>query len=557
METTIKIICENNGLAVEVKIGSTLSEIATLFCLKNEHPFVAAFVNNDIKELGFKMFCPANVRFIDATHFEGIRVYERSLLFLLQKAVDELYPENHLRVKYSVSKGTYCEIEGIEEISEADVDRIEARMHELVAQDIPIVRHRVLSSEAEKIYSDLGLDDKISLLNTRPHLYVYICSMGDLYGYFYGSLVPSTGYITLFGLTKYYKGMHLARPRRSVPSELNKIVPQDKMFDIFSEFKHWVEIIGVANIGSLNQKILDGNGGDLIKIAEAFHEKKIASIADTIAERNADQGTRMVLISGPSSSGKTTFAKRLGIQMRVLGLRPVLISIDDYFVNREDTPRDANGEFDFEALEAVDVAAFTRDMAALMRGEQVDIPRYDFITGRRVYHDKLLQLDDRSVLVVEGIHGLNPRLTEGIADNSKFKIYLTALTSISMDNITRVPTTDNRLIRRIVRDYRTRGNSAHGTIAMWGSVRRGEDKHIFPYQEEADVMFNSSLFYEISILKSHVEPLLREIPNTAVEYGEAKRMLRFLDAFVSLKSDEEVPHNSILREFIGGSSFEY
>lgn len=557
MDSLVEIICENTGDVLSVGMGTSLSVVLTMLDIENKSPFVAAFVDNQIRELNFRIFCPISIRFIDISHFEGMRVYERSLLFILQKAVLDIFPHAQLRVKNSVAKGTYCEIDEIDEPSSEIVEKIEARMHEIVAQDIPILHKRMLSSQVEKIYAELNFEDKVRLLRTRPHLYIDVYTLDNLYGYFFGALVPSTGFIKLFRLVKYHNGIHLSGPRHSDPSQLSKIVPQNKMFDVFNEYKHWVDIIGVANIGDINQKIIDGQSNEFIKIAEALQEKKLALIADMIQERNVDQGVRMVLISGPSSSGKTTFAKRLSIQLQVLGLKPVLISVDDYFVNRENTPRDENGEYDFESLEAVDVKSFTRDMESLMRGEMVDIPRYDFITGRRVYEDKLLCLEDRSVLVIEGIHGLNPKLTEGIGDNIKFKIYLTALTSISMDNMTRVPTTDNRLIRRIVRDYRTRGNNAQGTIAMWGSVRRGEDKHIFPYQEQADVMFNSSLFYEISVLKSYVVPLLLEIPNTVVEYGEARRILSFLDAFVSIKDSDEVPSNSILREFIGGSSFCY
>ncbi|MFI3267045.1 MAG: nucleoside kinase [Rikenellaceae bacterium] len=557
MDSTVKIICENTDDSLYVKMGTPLSEVADILNLSTARPLMAAYVNNDLKELSFKVFEPMNIRFIDATHFAGMKVYERTLLFILQKAVFDLHPHKQLVVKYSVSKGTYCEIEGIEELEQEQIEQIEQRMHEIVDSDIPIMYEKVLSADAEKMYTHLGMYDKISLLRTRPHLYVDIYSLANIYGHFYGVLAPSTGSINFFKLTKYYNGIHVSRPRVSKPEQLNKIIPQNKMFDIFKEFRHWVNVLGVSTIGDLNQKIIEGDASEFIKIAESLHEKKLGSIADLIAERNVNQGTRMVVISGPSSSGKTTFAKRLGVQLRVLGLTPVLISVDDYFVNREDTPKDEKGNYDFEALEAVDVKSFTRDMEALMRGEEVDIPRYDFISGRRVYEDKLLKLDDRSVLVIEGIHGLNPKLTAGIEDNIKFKIYLTALTSISMDNMTRVPTTDNRLIRRIVRDYRTRGNNAMGTLKMWDSVRRGEDKHIFPFQEEADVMFNSSLYYELAVLKPYVEPLLHEIPDTVPEYAEAQRILRFMDAFVAIKNADHVPSNSILKEFIGCSSFTY
>ena len=328
------------------------------------------------------------------------------------------------------------------------------------------------------------------------------------------------------------------------------------MFDIFHEYQTWVNIMGVPTVGSLNEKVLGGDASELIKIAEAFHEKQLGQIADTIAEANSSRGVRMVLISGPSSSGKTTFAKRLGVQLRVLGLNPVLISLDDYFVEREKTPRDEKGDYDYEALEAIDLAQLNEHLKRLAAGESVAIPRYDFITGKRQWHENPLQLDERSILIMEGIHGLNPRLTPSIPDKLKFKIYISCFTSVAMDNLSRIPTTDNRLLRRITRDYATRGSNAYATIARWGSVRRGEEIHIFPYQENADVMFNSSLFYEISVLRPFVEPILREVPDTVPEYGEASRLLKFLDNFTPVKPDE-IPPTSLLREFIGGSSFKY
>ncbi|MBQ4279878.1 MAG: nucleoside kinase, partial [Rikenellaceae bacterium] len=424
------------------------------------------------------------------------------------------------------------------------------------SRDRKIVRQKVLAEEAEALYAKFGFDDKIALLRTRPHLYVTIYSLANLVGHFYGALAPSTKFIHLFDLKKYGQGIYIAVPKRTNPQELESMVKQEKMFEIFREYKDWVDILGVSNIGSLNAMVLNGQSSELIKIAEAFHEKKLASIADQISEANCARGVRIVLISGPSSSGKTTFAKRLGIQMRILGLKPVLISLDDYFVDREKTPKDEKGNYDYEALEALDIETFNKHLRALLDGEAVDVPRYDFITGKRQSRDVPLSLDDRSVLVIEGIHGLNPRLTPQIDDKYKFKIYVSAFTSISLDDLTRIPTTDNRLLRRIVRDYNTRGSNATDTLRRWGSVRRGEDKHIFPYQEEADVMFNSSLFYEIAVLKNVAEPMLHEVPDTVPEYGEAQRLLKFFDYFTPV-DPAEIPPTSILREFIGGSSFIY
>ncbi len=556
MVSVIKIICENCGSELLVNMGTSLSEVIDMLALKNDHPFLAAYVNNRVKELSYKIYTPISIRFIDITHFEGTRVYQRTLFFIMQKAVHDLYPDAAFSIKHSVSKGFYCEIAGHDQLSADEVECIKARMDDIIDQDIPIVRERVLSSEAEEIYAQLGFEDKIALLHTRPRMYVDIYRMADMAGYFYGALAPSTSYIHLFDIRPYYNGLHLAVPRRTDPDKLENIVPQDKMFDIFKEYKEWVSVMGVSNIGSLNGKILAGESSDLIKVAEAFHEKKLAGIADSIYEANVERGARIVLISGPSSSGKTTFAKRLGIELRILGLRPVMVSLDDYFVDREKTPRDEKGDYDYEALEAIDLQLFNTQLQQLMNGESVTIPRYDFISGTRQWHSEPLQLDERSILVIEGIHGLNPQLTSSIDDRLKFRIYISALTSISMDDLSRIPTTDNRLLRRITRDYYTRGSNAEASLKRWGSVRRGEDKYIFPYQENADVMFNSSLFYEISVLRQYVEPMLREVPDVVPEYAEARRLLKFLDNFTQIPSDE-IPPTSILREFIGGSSFKY
>lgn len=556
MVSVIKIICENCGSELLVNMGTSLSEVIDMLALKNDHPFLAAYVNNRVKELSYKIYTPISIRFIDITHFEGTRVYQRTLFFIMQKAVHDLYPDAAFSIKHSVSKGFYCEIAGHDQLSADEVECIKARMDDIIDQDIPIVRERVLSSEAEEIYAQLGFEDKIALLHTRPRMYVDIYRMADMAGYFYGALAPSTSYIHLFDIRPYYNGLHLAVPRRTDPDKLENIVPQDKMFDIFKEYKEWVSVMGVSNIGSLNGKILAGESSDLIKVAEAFHEKKLAGIADSIYEANVERGARIVLISGPSSSGKTTFAKRLGIELRILGLRPVMVSLDDYFVDRENTPRDEKGDYDYEALEAIDLQLFNTQLQQLMNGESVTIPRYDFISGTRQWHSEPLQLDERSILVIEGIHGLNPQLTSSIDDRLKFRIYISALTSISMDDLSRIPTTDNRLLRRITRDYYTRGSNAEASLKRWGSVRRGEDKYIFPYQENADVMFNSSLFYEISVLRQYIEPMLREVPDVVPEYAEARRLLKFLDNFTQIPSDE-IPPTSILREFIGGSSFKY
>lgn len=557
MSDTLPVICENAGRTIEVAMGTTLLEVERQLRLDGPHPFLAAYVNNRIKELNYRIYKPVTVRFIDITSFEGIRVYQRTISFILQKAVRELFPDRTLYIRHSLgASGFYCEISGFGPIPAEHLDAIKARMRGIIDRNLPIQGVKMLTDTARKIYEGFGMTDKIALLDSRPRLYSKIYTIDSLPGYFYGALTPSTGYTPQFDLHSYYNGFFIALPLRTDPTRLHQSVHQEKMFDVFHQYQSWVEIMGVPTVGQLNSKVLAGDASELIKIAEAFHENKLAQVAGCVAEANRERGVRLVLISGPSSSGKTTFAKRLGVQLRVLGLNPVLISLDDYFVDREKTPRDENGEYDYEALEAIDLEQFNDHLKRLERGESVDIPRYDFISGTRQWHDNPLQLDERSVLIVEGIHGLNPALTPGVPESRKFKIYVSCFTSVALDNVSRIATSDNRLLRRLTRDYRTRGNDALSTLARWESVRRGEEKHIFPYQENADVMFNSSLFYEISVLRRFAEPILREVPDTVSEYGEAKRMLKFLDNFIPI-SPEEIPPTSLLREFIGGSSFKY
>ena len=557
MSDTLPVICENAGRTIEVAMGTTLLEVERQLRLDGPHPFLAAYVNNRIKELNYRIYKPVTVRFIDITSFEGIRVYQRTISFILQKAVRELFPDRTLYIRHSLgASGFYCEISGFGPIPAEHLDAIKARMRGIIDRNLPIQGVKMLTDTARKIYEGFGMTDKIALLDSRPRLYSKIYTIDSLPGYFYGALTPSTGYTPQFDLHSYYNGFFIALPLRTDPTRLHQSVHQEKMFDVFHQYQSWVEIMGVPTVGQLNSKVLAGDASELIKIAEAFHENKLAQVAGCVAEANRERGVRLVLISGPSSSGKTTFAKRLGVQLRVLGLNPVLSSLDDYFVDREKTPRDENGEYDYEALEAIDLEQFNDHLKRLERGESVDIPRYDFISGTRQWHDNPLQLDERSVLIVEGIHGLNPALTPGVSESRKFKIYVSCFTSVALDNVSRIATSDNRLLRRLTRDYRTRGNDALSTLARWESVRRGEEKHIFPYQENADVMFNSSLFYEISVLRRFAEPILREVPDTVPEYGEAKRMLKFLDNFIPI-SPEEIPPTSLLREFIGGSSFKY
>ena len=556
MHEKVKVICLNNNQNFEVEMGTSLLELLPKTNLDCKYPMLAAFVNNRIKELNYKIYKPLTLQYIDITNLEGYRVYQRTISFIVHKAIRDLYGSRKFYIRHSLGHGLYCEFADGEELDSVQIEALRRQMQLIISARYPIHRQKLLTEEVEKIYQEYGFEDKITLLNSQKRLYSDIHRMADLVGYFYGALTPDSGYIHLFDIRKYYHGFYIALPTQNDPQTLDLNVHWNKMFDIFQEYHQWVDIMGIPTIGHLNEKFLAGDSSELIKIAEAFHEKKIAAMADQIDHANSAQGTRVVLISGPSSSGKTTTAKRLGIQLRILGLDPVLISLDDYFVNREKTPRDESGDYDFEALEAIDLELLNSDLKRLMNGESVEVPRYDFISGTRQWHDKPLKLNERSVLIMEGIHGLNPRLTPSIPRDKKFCIYVSCLTSVAMDSLTRISTSDNRLLRRITRDYSTRGCDALSTLQRWPSVRRGEEKHIFPYQENADVIFNSSLFYEISILRSRVEPILREVPDIVPEYGEAKRLLKFLQNFLPLSS-EEIPPTSLLREFIGGSSFKY
>lgn len=550
----IDIVCENSDATLTVEWGTTLRDVVNMLP-KPERPYLAAYVNNSIKELDYRVYRPVSVRFIDVTHFEGTRVYQRTLFFTLQKAVHDLFPDKRFSIPHSVSKGFYCEIEGMDRIAPDDIDRLKARMDELIRQDIPIVRRKVRTEEAREAYARLGYDDKITLLDSCPRLYVTLYALADIVGYFYGALAPSTGYLHLYDLKPYYKGLFIAVPKRTNPDELEGMIRQEKMFDLFTEYQEWTRVLGVPNIGTLNRRILDGEASDLIKVAEAFHEKRLGSIADAIYAANRQRNMRLVLISGPSSSGKTTFAKRLGIQMRIVGLNPVLISLDDYFLEREQTPRDANGDYDYETIDALDLKTFNEHLERLFAGESVEIPRYDFISGRRQWHEEPLRLDDRSVLVVEGIHGLNPRLTEKIPDEYKFRIYVSVFTTVMMDDMNRIPTTDNRLIRRIVRDMQFRNSPAAQTLDQWEDVRRGEHHNIFPWQDDADHFINSVLIYELPVLRPAVEAALMEIDDSQPSYLEAQRLLRLIRYFSPAPADV-VPRDSILQEFLGNSIFE-
>ena len=556
MNNIIRVYCENTASHIEVEMGTSLRSLLNNLDITNSYPMLAAYVNNRLKELNYRVYTPISIRFIDITHFEGHRVYQRTVTFLLQRAMRELFPQHPFHIRHSLGSGVYCEAVGKQSFSYAECQQLEEAVRGIAAEDISIQRKKEPSADIIAKFEQAGYPDKATLLRSRPRLYSNVYYMGQTIGYFFGPLAPSSGYVDRFSICPYSEGFVVTMPDRSDPAKIGRVPNAEKMGGLFHQFHEWMDVVGVPTVGELNSHILQGDTSELIKIAEAVHGRQFSNIADKIFEAHRDRDVKVVLISGPSSSGKTTSAKRIGIQLRVLGLHPVLISLDDYFVNREDTPKDENGDYDYEALEALDLARLNDDLSRLIDGQSVEIPRYDFITGTRQWHEHPLQLTERSVLIMEGIHGLNPRLTPAIPDDKKFKIYLSCFTSVAMDNITRIHTTDNRLLRRITRDYRTRGNNAYDTIARWQSVRRGEDKHIFPYQENADVMVNTSLFYELGVIRPIVEPILREIPDTVPEFGEADRLLHFLDNFVPIKPDE-IPLDSVLREFVGGSTFTY
>ena len=552
-----KVYVLNNNLSKEYPLGTSLREIAEDMKIKLDYPILGARVNNKLAELSYRIYKPKFVEFIDITNIDGYRMYQRSLSFVLMKAVRDILPKARLKIEHSISQGFYCEVEkpGDERLKPEEVLTIAERMRQIINADIPFEREEIPTQQALEIFEENHLYEKVKLFKTRPILFTSIYKLDDQIDYFYGYLVPSTGYLKVFDLIPYYDGMLLRFPTQQNPDELGPIVEQPKLFEIFREYKQWVEILGVSTVGSINEQVQQGKAGDLIKISEALHEKKVAQIADMIKHRG---DVRLVLIAGPSSSGKTTFSKRLSVQLRVIGYQPVTISLDNFFVDREKTPRDENGDYDFESLYALDLELFNKIMNQLIAGEEVELPKFNFQEGKRYYDGTKVKLSERGIIVIEGIHGLNPELTRDIDEKYKFKIYVSALTQIGIDYHNRIPTTDNRLLRRMIRDFQFRGYSLVDTLKRWPSVRRGEERNIFPFQEEADVMFNSALIYEFNVLKKHLEPLLREVPETVYEYSEAVRLLKFLSYFVPIRREErEIPPTSILREFISGSAFKY
>ena len=555
MSETITIYCKNNNTYKDVPIGSSLLDIYTAVGAPLRYRPMNAQVNNKTESLNFRCWQPKDIEFIDYTQLSGLRTYVRSLCHIFSKAVYDIWPTATLNLEHPVSKGYYCVIHNGKNIDLETIERIKKRMWELIDADLPFLHKSVRTVDAAVLFRERGMNDKARLIETAGLPYTSYYELEGYINFFYGCLTPSTGYIQLFDLEPYMDGVLLRIPKQTDPMELQPVIKQDKMFEAYKEHLTLQRTVGLDNVGDLNLAIEKGRSQDIILVSEAMQEKQVAKIAEKIAD-GYKEGIRIVLISGPSSSGKTTFCKRLQVQLTTNLLHPVGISLDDYFLNREDTPKDEHGEYDFESLYALDLPYFNKDLKKLLSGEEIELPSFNFESGRRIFKGKKLKLRENSILVREGIHALNPELTEFIDDKYKYRVYVSVLTSISLDNHNWIPTTDNRLLRRIIRDYRFRGYSAEDTINRWPSVRRGEDKWIFPYQENADAMFNSAMLYELAALRKFAEPILAQVPESSKANAEAYRLLRFLRYFNYIPT-EELPGTSLLREFLGGGSFKY
>lgn len=555
MSETITIYCKNNNTYKDVPIGSSLLDIYTAVGAPLRYRPMNAQVNNKTESLNFRCWQPKDIEFIDYTQLSGLRTYVRSLCHIFSKAVYDIWPTATLNLEHPVSKGYYCMIHNGKNIDLETIEKIKKRMWELIDADLPFLHKSVRTVDAAVLFRERGMNDKARLIETAGLPYTSYYELEGYINFFYGCLTPSTGYIQLFDLEPYMDGVLLRIPKQTDPMELQPVIKQDKMFEAYKEHLTLQRTVGLDNVGDLNLAIEKGRSQDIILVSEAMQEKQVAKIAEKIAD-GYKEGIRIVLISGPSSSGKTTFCKRLQVQLTTNLLHPVGISLDDYFLNREDTPKDEHGEYDFESLYALDLPYFNKDLKKLLSGEEIELPTFNFETGQRVFKGKKLKLRENSILVIEGIHALNPELTEFIDDKYKYRVYVSVLTSISLDNHNWIPTTDNRLLRRIIRDYRFRGYSAEDTINRWPSVRRGEDKWIFPYQENADAMFNSAMLYELAALRKFAEPILAQVPESSKANAEAYRLLRFLRYFNYIPT-EELPGTSLLREFLGGGSFKY
>jgi len=553
MEQQVIIRCKNNKKNLKVSIGSTLSEIFSQLGLEMEYGPVSAKVNNKVEGMHYRVYKQKDIEFLDLRSASGIRAYTRTLFMILCKAVHDLYPGCKVAIDIPVSNGYYVDLTLDRAVTPDDVAAIRQRMQQLIDAKLPIHRYESTTEEAIDMFRQAGTMSKVKLLESSGRLYTTYYDLDGYKDYYYGTLLTNTSEIHLFGLEYYYDGLLLRIPSREDPAQLGAFIRQDKMFEIFKEHHRWQDILGVSTIGDLNNAIDKGYTPQLIQISEALQEKKIASIADNIAHQ---KGVKMVLIAGPSSSGKTTTCKRLSVQLAVNGLEPIGISLDDYFLDREQTPKDETGDYDFEHLHALNIPLLNEQMNALFRGEEVELPRYNFQKGKSEWSGKKLKLSGKEILVVEGIHALNPELTKDIPEEHIYRVYASALTTILLDNHNYIPTTDNRLLRRIIRDHKYRGVSAKETIHRWPSVRKGENRWIFPYQENADAMFNTAMLFELAVIKRQAEPLLEQVPENCEEYAEAYRLLKFLK-YIKPIPEDQIPPTSLLREFLGGSSFKY
>lgn len=553
MKPTIQIRCKNNGQTLTAPIGSTLSEVFHNAGIDMKYGPICAKVNNKVEGMHYRIYHNKDVEFLDMTSGSGSRNYTRSLFFVLCKAVHDLYPQSKVVIDIPVSKGYYVDLTIGHEVTDDDVTRIRQRMQQIIDAKMPIRRFEVPTEDAVRMFEEKGDKAKSKLLRSAGSLYTTYYQIDDYVDYYYGSLLTNTSKIYLFGLEKYFNGLLLRIPDLKDPGVLPQMTRQDKMFEIFREHHRWQEIMELRTVGDFNEMVRKGQATNLINVSEALQEKKLTEIADEIASR---KDVKLVLLAGPSSSGKTTTCKRLSIQLLANGIKPLQISLDDYFVDREHTPKDDKGEYDYESIYALNLKLINDQFNALFRGEEIELPKYNFQTGRSEKSGKKLRMEPNNVLVVEGIHALNPELTAQIPEAQKFRVYVSALTTILLDDHNYIPTTDNRLLRRIIRDYKYRGVNAQETIHRWPSVRAGENKWIFPYQENADVMFNSAMLFELAVIKQQAEPLLEQVPENCEEYSEAYRLRKFLKYFQPIPN-RDIPPTSLLREFLGGSSFKY
>lgn len=553
MEPMLQIRCKNNKKKVEVPLGCNLLDVYRILNLQMPYGPVSAKVNNKVEGLHYRLFNNKDIEFLDVTSASGMRTYTRSLFFLLVKAVEDTFPDCQLRIAAPIARGYYCKLRMDREVTSDDVFLIRERMRQIVEEDIPFHRMQCPTEEAIEIFRQKGMMSKVKLLESVGSLYTHYYKLGNSIDYFYGSLLTHTGGLRVFDLIPYHDGCLLRVPSMKDPNKLEDMVNQQKLLDIFDEHHTWQDIVGISTVGDFNRACIDGHATDLINVSEALQEKKIARIADEI---NSRKGVRIVLIAGPSSSGKTTFSKRLAIQLMACGLKPYPVSLDDYFVDREKTPLDEHGDYDFESLYALNLELFNKHMKALLAGQEVVLPKYNFQAGKSESSGNVLRLEENTILILEGIHALNPELLPQIEEACKYKIYVSAITTIMLDDHNYIPTTDNRLLRRIVRDFKYRGCSALDTIRRWPSVQAGENKWIFPYQEHADIMFNSALLFELAVIREQAIPLLEQVPENVSEYSEAYRLRKFLRYFVPMPS-LQIPPTSLLREFLGGSSFQY